>query len=205
MRAKGNLIADYGADGQSASFQYPGWDPTNPANYAMDSFYYRGFNNESELREGVFNARYMLTDELTLRAGVAYHKFTQGGRDVFYDDNVNGTRSKTQGTSVADITSVFTNKFGSWLIGDYDKAFAKYKDTTGSGPTPTGPAARSRTSRTSTRPPKRPFPSTCSWTGTTISSASASAAISACAATAPTPTAPAGSRATATPIWARPT
>ncbi len=37
MRAKGNLIADYGADGQSASFQYPGWDPTNPANYAMDS------------------------------------------------------------------------------------------------------------------------------------------------------------------------
>jgi iron complex outermembrane receptor protein len=41
MRAKGNLIANYGADGQSASFQYPGWDATNPANYAMDSFYYR--------------------------------------------------------------------------------------------------------------------------------------------------------------------
>ncbi len=37
----------------------------------------------SELREGVFNARYVLTDELTLRAGVAYHKFTQGGRDDF--------------------------------------------------------------------------------------------------------------------------
>jgi TonB-dependent receptor len=138
MRAKGNLIADYGADGQSASFQYPGWDPTNPANYAMDSFYYRGFNNESELREGVLNAHYTLTEELTLRAGVAYHKFTQGGRDVFYDDNVNGTRSKTRGTSVADITSVFTNKSGSWLIGDYDKAFAKYKEYHRFGPNTDG-------------------------------------------------------------------
>ncbi|MFZ0269738.1 TonB-dependent receptor [Caulobacter sp.] len=138
MRAKGNLIANYGADGQSASFQYPGWDPTNPANYAMDSFYYRGFNNQSELREGVLNARYELNDTLTLRAGVAYHRFTQGGRDVFYDDNVNGTRSKTRGTSVADITSVFKNDAGSWLIGDYDKAFAKYKEYHRFGPNTDG-------------------------------------------------------------------
>ncbi|USQ95192.1 TonB-dependent receptor [Caulobacter sp. RL271] len=128
MRAKGNLIANYGADGQSASFQYPGWDATNPANYAMDSFYYRSFNNESELREGVLNARYELTDVFTLRAGAAYHRFSQGGRDLFYDDNVNGTRSKMRGTAVADVTSVFSNKFGSWLIGDYAKAFAKYKE-----------------------------------------------------------------------------
>ncbi len=128
MRAKGNLIANYGADGQSADFQYPGWNPTDASTYAMDSFYYRGFNNESELKEGVLNARYELNDVFTLRAGVAYHRFVQGGRDLFYDDNVNGTRSKMRGTAVGDVTSVFKNSFGSWLIGDYDKAFAKYKE-----------------------------------------------------------------------------
>lgn len=128
MRAKGNLVANYGADGRSASFQYPNWDPANPANYAMDSFYYRGFDNHSQLKEGVLNARYALSDALTLRAGVAYHRFEQGGIDLFYDDNVNGTRSKMRGTAVADVTSVFTNSFGSWLIGDYAKAFAKYNE-----------------------------------------------------------------------------
>ena len=138
MRAKGNLIANYGADGQSASFQYPNWDATNAANYAMDSFYYRGFNNESELKEGVLNARYELNDVLTLRAGVAYHRFRQDGQDLFYDDNVNGTRAKTRGTSVGDITSVFTNKFGSWLIGDYEKAFAKYNEYHRFGPNKDG-------------------------------------------------------------------
>lgn len=138
MRAKGNLIANYGADGQSADFQYPGWDPTNAANYAMDSFYYRGFNNSSELKEGVLNARYELNDVLTLRAGVAYHRFLQDGRDLFYDDNVNGTRSKMRGTSVGDVTTVFKNSFGSWLIGDYDKAFAKYKEYHRFGPNTDG-------------------------------------------------------------------
>lgn len=138
MRAKGNLVANYGADGRSASFQYPGWDPTNPANYAMDSFYYRGFNNESELLEGVANLHYKINDTLSVRAGIAYHKFTQGGIDLFYDDNVNGTRSKTRGTSVADITSVFTNNSGSWLIGDYAKAFAKYKEYHRFGPNSDG-------------------------------------------------------------------
>lgn len=138
MRAKGNLIANYGADGQSASFTYPNFDATNPANYAMDSFYYRGFNNQSELQEGVLNAHYALNDVWTLRAGAAYHKFTQGGRDLFYDDNVNGTRSKMRGTSVADVTSVFTNEFGSWLIGDYAKAFAKYNEYHRFGPNKDG-------------------------------------------------------------------
>ncbi|WP_299171963.1 TonB-dependent receptor [uncultured Brevundimonas sp.] len=128
MRAKGNLVADYGADGRSVSFEYPNWDPTNPANYAMDSFYYRAFSNESELHEGELNARFEMTDVWTLRAGVAYHKFRQEGIDLFYDDNVNGTRSKMRGTAVNDVTSVFTNAFGSWLVGDYDKAFAKYNE-----------------------------------------------------------------------------
>ncbi len=58
MRAKGNLIADYGSDGQSASFQYPGWDPANRPTYAMDDFYYRAFDNESELREGALNLQF---------------------------------------------------------------------------------------------------------------------------------------------------
>uniref|UniRef100_B0T0P3 TonB-dependent receptor n=1 Tax=Caulobacter sp. (strain K31) TaxID=366602 RepID=B0T0P3_CAUSK len=128
MRAKGNMVANYGTDGQSATFSYPGFSATNPANYAMDSFYYRSFNNESGLREGVLNLRYELSDVFTLRAGVAYHRFSQEGMDLFYDDNVNGTRSKMRGTSVADVTSVFTNEFGSWLVGDYGKAFAKYKE-----------------------------------------------------------------------------
>lgn len=128
MRAKGNLIANYGADGRSASFEYPNWDPTDATNYAMDDFYYRSFNNSSELREGAANLRYQANDALTFRAGVAYHRFSQDGIDLFYDGNVNGTRPKTRGTSVGDITTVFTNSFGSWLIGDYDLGFAKYDE-----------------------------------------------------------------------------
>ncbi|WP_258046459.1 TonB-dependent receptor [Sphingomonas folli] len=138
MRAKGNLIADYGEDGRSAAFDYPGWDPTDPANYAMDSFYYRSFNNESELREGVGNLRLKVSPSLTLRAGIAYHRFRQDGIDLFYDDNVNGTRAKARGTSVADITSVFRNPFGAWLIGDYAKGFAKYNEYHRLGPNADG-------------------------------------------------------------------
>ncbi|WP_031238252.1 TonB-dependent receptor [Asticcacaulis sp. AC466] len=128
MRAKGNLIADYGTDGQSASFQYPNTDLTNPANYAMDNFYYRSFHNGSTLQEAVLNLSYKANDVWTLRAGAAYHKFSQDGASYYYDGGDNGTTGKTRGTSVADITSVFSNSFGSWLIGDYDKAFAKYKE-----------------------------------------------------------------------------
>ncbi len=128
MRAKGNLVADYGIDGRSASFAYTGWDPTNASTYAMDSFYYRSFNNASELREGVGNLRYKINDALTLRAGAAYHRFKQDGIDLFYDDNVNGTRAKTRGTAVGDVSSVFSNAFGSWLVGDYAKGFAKYNE-----------------------------------------------------------------------------
>jgi TonB-dependent receptor len=138
MRAKGNLIANYGADGRSVSFQYPNWDTTDPNNYAMDNFYYRSFNNSSELKEGVLNARYKLDDNWTLRAGVAYHDFSQNGADYFYDGNVNGTTAVTRGTSVADITTVFTNSFGSWLIGDYAKGFTKYKEYHRLGPKPDG-------------------------------------------------------------------
>ncbi|WP_426023775.1 TonB-dependent receptor [Brevundimonas sp. PWP3-1b1] len=138
MRAKGNMIADYGADGRSASFTYPGFDATDPDNYVMDSFYYRGFHNESELHEGELNARFELNDIWTLSAGVAYHKFRQNGIDTFYDDNVNGTRDKTRGTSVADIADVYTNEFGSWLVGNYDRAFEKYDEYHRFGPNADG-------------------------------------------------------------------
>ncbi len=94
--------------------------------------------DQSELKEGVLNLHYKLNDALALRAGVAYHKFTQGGIDMFYDDNVNGTRAKTRGTSVGDIATVFTNDSGSWLIGDYAKAFAKYKEYHRFGPNTDG-------------------------------------------------------------------
>ena len=138
MRAKGNIVADYGDNGRTASFQYPGWDPTDPANYAMDDFYYRAFNNGSELKEGVLNANYRLDSEWTFRTGVAYHDFSNNGANYYYDGNVNGTNGEMQGDSVADITSVFTNSFGSWLVGDFDKAFAKYDEYHRLGPKPDG-------------------------------------------------------------------
>ncbi len=138
LRAKGNIIADYGSDGQSASFQYPNSDLTNPANYAMDDFYYRSFFNGSQLFEGVLNLHYKANEVWTLQAGAAYHRFRNNGANYFYDGNVNGTNGEARGDSVADITDVFTNSVGSWLIGDYPKAFAKYDEYHRLGPKPNG-------------------------------------------------------------------
>jgi len=75
MRAKGNLVANYGANGQSASFSYPGTNLTDPSNYTMDDFYYRSFWNESKLFEGVVNLHYKIDPVFTVRAGAAYHRF----------------------------------------------------------------------------------------------------------------------------------
>ncbi len=138
MRAKGNIIANYGANGQSASFSYPNSDLTNPANYAMDDFYYRAFHNGSELEEGVLNLKYKLSDVWTLKAGGAYHRFENDGANYYYDGGVNGTNGEARGTSVADISSVFTNSVGSWLVGDYPAAFAKYDEYHRLGPKPNG-------------------------------------------------------------------
>lgn len=134
LRAKGNLIADYGTDGQSASFSYPGTKLTDPSIYAMDDFYYRSFYNTSELREGVVNAHYSVNHAFNLRAGLAYHRFKQDGANYFYDGNVNGTDAEARGTSASDITNVFTDNAGSWLVGDFPKAFAKYKEYHRLGP-----------------------------------------------------------------------
>ncbi len=138
MRAKGNMISNWGGNGHSATFSYPGTNLTDPSIYAMDNFYYRSFNNSSSLEEGVLNLRYKLTDEVTLRAGVAYHSFSQDGADYFYDGNVNGTTAETRGTSVAGITNVFSNSFGTWLIGNYTAAFAKYQEYHRQGPKANG-------------------------------------------------------------------
>jgi TonB-dependent receptor len=134
LRAKGNIVANYGADGQSASFTYPGFNTTDPANYAMDDFYYRSFKNGSQLEEGVLNLHFKANDVWTLRAGGAYHRFSNNGANYYYDGNVNGTNGEARGTSVVGITDIFTNSFGSWLVGDFPEAFAKYDEYHRLGP-----------------------------------------------------------------------
>jgi TonB-dependent receptor len=138
LRAKGNIIADYGPDGQSASFSYPNSDLTNPANYAMDDFYYRAFHNGSELEEGVLNSRFKANDVWTLRAGVAYHRFKNDGANYYYDGGANGTNGEARGTPVTGIVDLFSNTVGSWLSGDYDAAFARFDEYHRLGPKPNG-------------------------------------------------------------------
>lgn len=138
MRAKGNIIANYGADGQSASFSYPGSNLTNPADYAMDDLYYRAFNNASELKEGVVNLSYRPDSIWTLKAGLAYHRFENNGANYFYDGGVNGTNGEMRGASVVGISSVFSNTYGSWLSGDYDAVFKKYNEYHRLAPKPDG-------------------------------------------------------------------
>jgi iron complex outermembrane receptor protein len=138
MRAKGNIDADYGADGQSANFTYPGSDLTNPANYALDDFYYRAFHNGSELAEGVINARFKLNSVWTLEYGAAYHHFKNDGANYYYDGNVNGTNGEMRGQPITGIYDVFTNSVGSWLSGDYAETFAKYNEYHRLAPKPGG-------------------------------------------------------------------
>lgn len=111
-------------------------------------------------------AQYKLNDVFTLRAGAAYHRFAQEGIDLFYDSNVNGTNAIPRGTSVGDISDAFSNRFGSWLVGNYAKGFASTETTIALNPSPTAQVARCKISRTSIRRPNAPFPSSCSSTGT---------------------------------------
>jgi TonB-dependent receptor len=134
MRAKGNLIANYGANGQSASFSYPGTNLTDPANYILDDFYYRAFWNESKLFEGNVNLHYSIDPVFTIRAGAAYHHFTQSGANYYYDGNVNGTNGEMRGMPVTGLTDVYSNAFGSWLVGDFDKTFAAFNEYHRLGP-----------------------------------------------------------------------
>lgn len=125
MRAKGDMVAHYFPGGKSAKFDH-NWDTTNPSNYAMDNFYFRAFWNESNLREGELNVRFELNDTFALSAGTAYHRFWQGGEEVYNDGDVNGTTPITRGTSVDAFAYAFRNEHGKWLVGDYRKAFDLY-------------------------------------------------------------------------------
>jgi TonB-dependent receptor len=138
MRAKGNIIADWGADGQSANFSYPNSDLTNPANYALDDFYYRAFHNGSELAEGVLNLHFKANSVWTLEAGVAYHHFKNDGANYYYDGNVNGTNGEMRGQPITGLYDLFTNTVGSWLSGNYDAAFAKFGEYHRLAPKPGG-------------------------------------------------------------------
>ena len=138
LRAKGNLIANYGANGQSATFSYPGTNLTDPANYILDDFYYRSFWNESKLFEGNFNVHYAASPTITLRAGGSYHRFSQSGANYFYDGGANGTTGEMRGKPVTGLTDVYTNAFGSWLIGNYDRTFAAFDEYHRLGPKPNG-------------------------------------------------------------------
>ena len=46
------------------------------------------------------------------RAG-AYHRFEQNGENFFYDDNVNGTKAESRGTSVAELWDLLATTYGS--------------------------------------------------------------------------------------------
>jgi TonB-dependent receptor len=138
MRAKGNLIANYGANGQSASFSYPGTNLTDPSIYILDDFYYRAFWNESKLAEGTVNLHYAIDPVFTFRAGAAYHHFSQSGANYYYDGNVNGTNGEMRGMPVTGLTDVYSNAFGSWLVGDFDKTFAAFNEYHRLGPKANG-------------------------------------------------------------------
>ncbi len=65
--------------------------------------------------------------------------FSNNGANYFYDSNVNGSNGEARGTSVADITDVFTKQLRPlWLVGDYAKAFKKYGEYHRLGPKPDG-------------------------------------------------------------------
>ncbi len=134
MRAKGNLVANYGPTGQSASFSYPGTNLTDPSIYTLDDFYYRSFYNESKLYEGTVNLHYTVDPVFTIRAGAAYHRFTQSGANYFYDGNVNGTNGEMRGKPATGLTDVYSNASGSWLVGDFDKTFAAFNEYHRLGP-----------------------------------------------------------------------
>jgi iron complex outermembrane receptor protein len=128
MRGQGAFTSTYSADGKSASNVYS-WDTTNPNNYFMDDFYFRGFYNDTTEREAVLNLKYKFSDEYDVRAGYAFHRYWSAGQNWFDDGNQNGTDDPTsplytRGAPVAAFTRTFCeNKQSCWLTGNYDRAF----------------------------------------------------------------------------------
>ncbi|HEY4444391.1 MAG TPA: TonB-dependent receptor [Steroidobacteraceae bacterium] len=128
LRAQGNFSSTYAANGQSASNVY-GFNTSNPANYFMDDFYFRGFYNDTTEREAALNLKFAFADGYDMRAGYAYHRYWSAGQNWFDDGNQNGTDNPasslyTRGAPVGAFTNVFCeNKQACWLTGDYARAF----------------------------------------------------------------------------------
>jgi TonB-dependent receptor len=128
MRAQGSFISTYAADGRSATNIYR-WNTTNPANYFMDDFYFRGFFNDTTEREAVLNLKYAFAEGYDVRAGYAYHRYWSAGQNWFDDGDQNGTNDPnsplyTRGAPVGAFAGTFCeNKQACWLVGDYARAF----------------------------------------------------------------------------------
>ena len=128
LRAQGTFSSTYAANGQSATNVYQ-WNTTDPANYFMDDFYFRGFYNDTTESEAVLNLKYAFADGYDMRAGYAFHRYWSGGQNWYDDGDQNGTNDPTsslytRGAPVSAFTSVFCeNKQACWLTGNYDKAF----------------------------------------------------------------------------------
>ncbi|MDG5497447.1 TonB-dependent receptor [Niveispirillum sp. BGYR6] len=122
LQAKGGMRTRYDADGTGATNFY-NWNTTDMSRYSFKEFYFREFWNETSLKEGVLNGRYTLTDGLTLRGGLAYHRYTSSGSETYND----GKFRQFGGTPVTAYGYVYDgNNKQSWIAGDYDKAFAQY-------------------------------------------------------------------------------
>lgn len=125
LRATGGMTTTYDPSGTSATNVYD-WNTTDISRYEFKEFYFREFWNETSLAEAVLNGRYELTDELKLRAGVAYHRYRSAGSEIYND----GQARQFTGTPVTSYASAYTsNKKQSWVTGDFDKAFANYNLT----------------------------------------------------------------------------
>ncbi len=128
LRAQGAFSSTYAADGKSANNVYA-FNTTNPANYFMDDFYFRGFYNDTTEKEAVLNFKYQITDGYDVRAGYAYHRYWTAGQNWFDDGDQNGTddptsASYTRGAPVGAFTGSFCeNKQACWLTGNYGSAF----------------------------------------------------------------------------------
>ncbi|WP_084580635.1 TonB-dependent receptor [Sphingomonas azotifigens] len=122
LRARGGMTTTYSADGTSATNDYR-WNTLDASKYEFKEFYFREFWNKTNLREGVVNGAYTLTDIFTLRGGASYRRFSNSGSEIYND----GQFQKYGGDPAASIVDPFTqNKSADWLTGNYDRAFAKY-------------------------------------------------------------------------------
>lgn len=122
LQAKGGMTTSYDADGAGATNVYD-WDTTDMSRYTFKEFYFREFWNETSLKEGVLNGRYEVNDWLKLRGGVAYHRYSSAGSEIYND----GQFQQYGGTAVTPYGEVYdSHNDQSWITGDYSKAFSYY-------------------------------------------------------------------------------